>query len=182
MATHKIDKLEAAFRQLRTAISLWFNDGDVVSIHVLACSAYQIVHDINRGKGGRDLLYDSLIFKDEYRRESINLLKKPYNFFKHADKDSIDVIEFNPLLTELFFLYTSIGLESLGRKADEVLGAFNIYYALRNPHHLSEVGKARFIDTLPEEKRKWVLSVPKKQFYEAYTTLRKWHIDRQITR
>jgi hypothetical protein len=72
MASQTIDKLEAACRLLNTAIVLWFNNGDAVSIHTLACSAHHIVHDINYLKGGMDLLYDSLIFKDEYRREAIN--------------------------------------------------------------------------------------------------------------
>jgi hypothetical protein len=165
----KIDKLEAASRQLNTAISLWFNDGDTVSIHVLACSAYQIVHDINRSQGGEELIYDSLVLKDEYRRDSINFLKQHYNFFKHAGNDPAGAIEFNPIITELFILYTSIGLTSLGHKADEVLCAFNIYYAFHHPNHLTEVGKAMFIDPVPEEIRNWVLSTTKKDFFEVYT-------------
>jgi hypothetical protein len=55
MESEKISKIEAACRQLNTAIKLWFADGDLVSIHTLACSAHQIVHDINRQKGGREM-------------------------------------------------------------------------------------------------------------------------------
>ena len=55
MASQTINKLDAACQQLNTAISLWFSDGDAISVHTLACSAYQIVHDINRRQGGRDL-------------------------------------------------------------------------------------------------------------------------------
>lgn len=66
-----LEKLEVAWRQIDTAITLWFNDGDPVSIRTLACSAYQIVHDVNQKAGWRDLLYDSLVIKDEYRREWI---------------------------------------------------------------------------------------------------------------
>ena len=82
-----ITKLDAARRQLRVAISLRFQDGDEVAIHTLACAAHQIIHDINQHRGGRDLLFDSLNFKDEYRKEAVNWLKKDMNFFKHADKD-----------------------------------------------------------------------------------------------
>ncbi len=176
MASQTIDKLEAACRQLNTAISLWFNDGDTVSIHVLTCSAYQIVHDINRHQGGRELLYDSLVFKDEYRRESINFLKQHYNFFKHAKKDPLGTIEFDPIVTELFILYTSLGIEAIGYRPDEVRGAFNIYYALHNPHHLTETGKARFIESVPEESRRWVLSVPKQRFFEVYILGRRQYL------
>ena len=176
MASQTIDKLEAACRLLNTAIALWFNDGDAVSIHTLACSAHQIVHDINYLKGGRDLIYDSLIIKDEYRREAICYLKQKYNFFKHADKDPDGTIEFDPKGSEEFILFTSFGLELLGRSPDEVRGAFNIYYALHNHHLLTEKGQSFFIDSIPEENRKYALSMPKQQFFEVYTLLRKRHL------
>jgi hypothetical protein len=176
MSSQTIDKLEAACRRLNTAISLWFNDGGAVSIHVLACSAYQIVHDINRRQGGTDLLYDSLIYKDEYRREVTNYLKRHYNFFKHADSDRVETIEFDPIMTEGFIMFTLAGLELLGCSPDEVRGAFNIYYSLRNPHLLTEKGKAKFIDAVPEESRKHALSIPKQRFFEAYTLLRRRHL------
>jgi hypothetical protein len=175
MVSQTIDKLEAACRQLNTAISLWFNDGDAVSIHTLACSAHQIVHDVNRHQAGRDLLYDSLIFKDEYRRQAINYLKQHYNFFKHADNNPVGTIEFDPIITELFIMFTSLGLELLGRGPDEVRGAFNIYYFLRNPHLLTEKGKARFINAVPEESRKQALSMPKQQFFQTYILLHSRH-------
>lgn len=171
MASQTIDKLEAACRQLNTAISLWFNDGDAVSIHTLACSAHQIVHDINRLKGGRDLLYDSLIFKDEFRRQAISYLKKHYNFFKHAENDPAGTIEFDPIATEIFIMFTSLGLELVGRGLDEVQGAFNIYYGLHNPHLLTDKGKAVFIDAVPEESRKYALRMSKQEFFESYIFL-----------
>ncbi len=175
MASQTIDKLEAACRQLNTAISLWFNDGDAVSIHTLSCSAYQIVHDINHRHGGRDLLYDTLVIKDEYRRQAINHLKQHYNFFKHAENDPAETIEFDPIMTEIFVMFTSLGLELLGCGPDEVRGAFNIYYFLRNPHLLTDKGKAVFIDAVTEESRKCALNMPKQQFFETYTLLCKQH-------
>ncbi|MCX5892815.1 MAG: hypothetical protein NTW80_07575 [Deltaproteobacteria bacterium] len=180
MASQTIDKLEAACRQLNTAITLWFNNGDSVSIHTLASSAHQIVHDINHQRGGRDLLYDSLILKDEYRRQWINHLKQHHNFFKHADKDPAGIIEFDPIITEGIILFTLLGLELLGRGPDEVRGAFNIYYFLRNPNLLNDKGKTLFIDPFPVESRKQALTMPKQQFFEAYTLLRRQHLSGQL--
>ncbi len=177
MASQIIDKLEAACRQINTAIALWFNDDDAISIHTLASSAYQIVHDINRHQGGRDLLYDSILIKDEFRGEAItNYLKKHYNFFKHANKDPSGTIEFDPIITEGLIIFTTVGLELLGRGPDEVRGAFNIYYCLRNPHLLNDRGKRDFIDSIEEEIRNNVLNLPKQKFFEYYTMLRKRHL------
>lgn len=173
MEAERINKLDAACRQLNTAISLWFNNGDTVSIHTLACSAHQIVHDINKQRCNRDLIYDTLIYdslkiKDEYRREANRLLKHPYNFFKHADNDASDTVEFKPILTELFIMFTSLGLEKLGCQPDPIRAAFNIYYGLRNPHLLTENGKSEWIDRISEENRKQALDMPKHQFFEFY--------------
>ncbi|MGA7882424.1 MAG: hypothetical protein WCD63_16300 [Terrimicrobiaceae bacterium] len=33
-----VTKLESARRQLRVALSLWFQDGDEIAIHALACA------------------------------------------------------------------------------------------------------------------------------------------------
>jgi len=172
MASQTIDKLDAACRQLNTAISLWFNNGDAVSIHALTCSAYQVVHDINRRNGGTDLLYDSIIVKDEYRREWVNNLKQGYNFFKHADDDPEGSVEFDPVITEFFIIFTSLGLEILGRKPDEVRSAFNIYFRFRHPDLLTSKGKAAF-DALPQQTREHALTMAKEKFFETYILLRK---------
>jgi hypothetical protein len=59
---HTVTKLEAAQRQLDTAIELWFRDGDAVSIHTLVGAAYQILYDPNKKRGGPDVLaVDSMI-------------------------------------------------------------------------------------------------------------------------
>jgi len=176
MASQTINKLDVACRQLDTAIQLWFNDGDAVSIHTLVFSAHQIVHDIKLHKGGRELLYDSLIIKDEYRREAINQLKKHYNFFKHAERDPSKTIEFDPIITEGFIFLTSLGLAILGRSPNEVREAFNIYFYLSNPHFLNDKGKAEFIETIPEETRNYILRMPRHKFFEEFTRLREKNV------
>jgi hypothetical protein len=64
----RIGKLDAARRQLETAIILWFTDGDPVAIHTLAFAAYEIIHVVSkkRDPNRRDLLFDPLVIKDEY--------------------------------------------------------------------------------------------------------------------
>jgi hypothetical protein len=175
MPLETLNKLDAACRQLNTAILLWFAESDPVSIHTLACSAYQIVHDINQHRHGPDLLYDSLVFKDEYRNQVINRLKQAYNFFKHADKDPSGAIEFDPAVTDMFILFTSGGIEVLGTRPDETRGAFNIYYGLSNVRFLSEKGKEKWIGAIPEEERERILNMPKYQFFVQYTHLRRRH-------
>lgn len=176
METERIDKLDAACRQLNTAISLWFSSGDSISIHTLACSAHQIVHDINQKKGGRDLIYDTLIVKERYLPKAREFFKRAYNFFKHADKDADTTIEFNASLTEFFIAMTSLGLEILGRQPDIIRDAFTLYYGLKNPDLLTKKGKSGLFGEIPEDKRKQALSISKQQFFECYTSQRRQYL------
>ncbi len=167
MAKIILGKLEAASRQLSTAIELWFRDADPVSIHILACSAYQIVHDINSRRGGRDLLYDSLVIKDEYRREWIDRIKRAYNFFKHADKDPTASVEFDPTNNVFFIMYTCLGLELLGIKPNIARAAFTLHQMLSMPQILTEKGRVE-VEAFPESVRRSALAIEKSVFFEQY--------------
>ena len=48
---HTISKLEAAERQLRQAVRLFFQRGDDLAIHTLAAATYQIISDLCKQKG-----------------------------------------------------------------------------------------------------------------------------------
>ncbi len=117
----KVDKLDAATRQLRTAITLWFNEGDPVSIHALAFAAYEVIHAVSKKRNPyrRDLLFNSLVIKDEYRSQVNIYLKKYAYFFKHADRNPDAEIEFNPELSETFILYAICGRELCGEPSSE---------------------------------------------------------------
>lgn len=86
METLTITKLDAARRQLETAVFLFFNDGDAVSIHTLTCAAYNVVRDVNNHRGGPQMLA-----KQRYLqmpgKPTLAAMNEPENFFKHADRD-----------------------------------------------------------------------------------------------
>ena len=111
-----IKKIDAAQRQIDFAIILWFKGADTIATHTLACSAHQIIHEINQSKKDTYLLFNSIYIKNERRCYFMSILKHSYNFFKHAnrDPDPEGMIEFDPSFTEDFILFTILGIESLG--------------------------------------------------------------------
>lgn len=160
--TENICKRDAAARQLDVAIKLWFNGEDPVAIHTLACSAYQIVHDLCPEE---ELLYRSLVFKEEYRKKAIRQLKSSYNFFKHANEDPNGVIEFKPVSNEGFIIFSLMGLVSLGIKPSIPRAAFYSYFLLTaDSSLLTEKAKT---DVL-EESRHAVRSMSKAEFFEWF--------------
>jgi hypothetical protein len=97
-----IAKMDAARRQLRTAINLYFEDGDAVSIHTLAAAAHQLLSDVNDERGGSPMWREQMlsVVKPEYQKMVKAKFREPQNFFKHAEDDPDSQISFNPRASE----------------------------------------------------------------------------------
>jgi len=169
-----VGKLEAAHRQLRTAISLWFNDGDPVSIHTLAFAAHEIFDAVSKKRDPyrRDMLFDSALIKDEYRREFVSGLKKHANFFKHADHDSDAEIEFNPLLTEGFILFAILGRSLCGSPRSDEESTFSWWLQIHKPNILTENGRKMVAAAIPIDNLEYLRGLSKPDFFGVFHAAR----------
>ena len=134
-----VTKIEAAQKQLCSAIELWFADADPISIHTLAAASHQIIHDLNRKNKGPELLLDTMFIKDEFRQEYKNFMKDASNFFKHADRGkmgSAKEIKFNmsqmKVLSFLLLLDSDILANSLELKRERLNGGMPFKTTLIN--------------------------------------------------
>lgn len=110
----KLTKLEAARRQLRTAIRLWFADEDPVSIYSLAYAAHEVIHTLHKKRGGtHGYVFDSPAFTQKGQDAITRGVKKWGNFLKHANNDPDGEIEFNPHFAELMMLGSVTTLHTL---------------------------------------------------------------------
>ena len=91
-----ITKIDAAERQIRTAIRVFFEDIDLVSVVTLARAGAEILRDIGLPQGIRDQLLDSEIVVDGKEREYRDWIRREQNFLKHANKDPDATFEFRP--------------------------------------------------------------------------------------
>jgi hypothetical protein len=172
----RISKLEAAHRQLRTAITLWFRDCDSVSIHALAFAAYEIFHTVSKKRDPfrRDLLLDSDWIKDEHKRDWERLIKKEVVFFKHADRDPEAVLDFDPQLSEWFILYAIAARQLCGQSQSDEESSFMWWFQIHRPDLLTDKGRAALncfpIENL-EEIRRWT----RPKFFAAMRDARLFH-------
>jgi len=168
--TIRISKLEAARRQLKTAISLWFDDGDPVAVHTLAFAAYEVLHSVSekRDPNRRDLLFDSAMIKDEYRRNWNKHIKKEANFFKHADRDGDSVIEFKPVLSEYFIMFAIAARELCGESSTDEEAIFCHWLMVNRPNLVNDEWKNLIVNTLPVENIKQLRTLSKPEFFEVF--------------
>jgi hypothetical protein len=166
--TLTVTKLDAARSQLRTAIRLWFEEADPVSIHTLAAAAYEIVHVVSKKKGrNRDLLFDALMVKDEYRSDFNKAIKQYASFFKHASRDHDGVLNLPLEGVLVFFIFTIMGLETMGLKHSVEESAFVHWLHLHKPSWLTGRGKD-FVDRIPVDQFRDAQLVQRKDFLKAF--------------
>lgn len=131
-----ISKLDAAKRQLETVIRLYFSNCDPVSIHTLAAAAYNVIRDVNKTRGGKKMFAkDGFLdyVKEGHEREVREILNKPENFFKHADRDSDKSIEFDPTQSEFYIAEACWVYHSLAGEFPPLFSVYHVWFIASNP-------------------------------------------------
>jgi len=81
----KLDKTEIARRQLGTALALFLQDSDPVSVHTLACAGCEIAEHLTRKAGEKPFSAHALLTFPDLDIGKIRQLQNQYwNAFKHA--------------------------------------------------------------------------------------------------
>jgi hypothetical protein len=130
-----ITKLEAAKRNLATAVRLFFERGDAVAIHTLAAAAQGVVRDIARARGleHTSILHDNPMVPKKSRKDWVNAVNAPRNFFKHADADPEGSLEFNEITNAQTLLDASLVLTQLHDKPLAEANVFLGWITTANP-------------------------------------------------
>jgi|SRR6185312_4239743 len=107
MAAIKVSKLEVARDQLDAAIEVFFSSDNAIAVHTLTAAAYNVLRDIAK-RDGSDFPFIKTGFiatlKESEKNKVMVFLNAPENFFKHADRDPDETLEFDPQLTELMLM------------------------------------------------------------------------------
>lgn len=121
--------MDAARRQLETAVVLYFHEGDPVSIHTLTGAAYEVLRNLNHKQDGNPMIKDWApeMIKPEYAGNFRDLLNQAQNFFKHADRDAEATLEFQPHETEILLLDAVWTYRRLARERLPLLGVFELW-------------------------------------------------------
>ena len=137
--TIKISKLDAARRQIDTAVRLYFDYGDPVSIHTLAAAGFEILRDLDKHGPKTGTFYEDMAqyFRPEYHKVVIDTLRKAQNFFKHADLDPEAVLEFSVAEPEFLLVGACSKFRDFGGYRSAELGAFVIWSVMQNPDMIS---------------------------------------------
>lgn len=128
----KISKLDAARRQLESAIRLFFRNGDPIAIHTLAGGARGLLRDLAH-RDGRETRLDQLLsegIRPEHLSKVRSMLVEAQNFFKHANRDADALFDFNPATTEYLLWDCCLIYEDLTEQQLPLLAVMRVWFGL----------------------------------------------------
>lgn len=91
----ELTKVNVGRCQANTAIELFFSGGDIVSIHTLGMAAANIFGDVLRAKGAPSWRDEIVRQSPLSEAETMGLVRRSSNFFKHADRDPDATMHFS---------------------------------------------------------------------------------------
>lgn len=110
-----LNKIDVIRHQTTTAIDLFFDDGDPISIHTLIMAAYEITatlcHKQNIPACVKNLLH--IIPDEKTKTEFSQHFHVARNYFKHADRDQHSIVSFKPEYNEPIIFDTIYGYQQL---------------------------------------------------------------------
>lgn len=163
-----ITKEQAARRQLVTAIHLYFQGGDYVSILSLVSAAYTIARDLNRA---RKLNHDDMetLVHINFKEEGHKLVKKKFTeafrFVKHADNDPDERLELQHETIEFWLLLAG---DLYSRVTKDKIPEFNAYLFWFASQHPEVIKESVFKDKSAELAKLLKAGMSRKNYYEAF--------------
>jgi hypothetical protein len=144
----KVGKIDAARRQLKTAIRIYFSEGDPVATHTLAAATHQLLADLTKARGSTPMLTDSLLrmIRQDQVKQARDRFNAAANFFKHADRDPGDTHTFNPSQTEFILIDACYKYRELTGEVVPVFAVYTGWFWLGPGAKLVDVTQAKFID------------------------------------
>jgi len=131
-----ISKLQAASRLLDTAIRLFFEGADAVAVHSLAAASLNVFSDVaeHTGKSWRAHLgHDSKLSPQEVKL----ILNRAWNFFKHADRDPVETLQFEEIDSEHLMSVAVLQCGDL-QATTCCMQAFQLWYIAAHPELFSK--------------------------------------------
>jgi hypothetical protein len=136
----QLAKIEAAARQLDTAIQLFFEGRDAVAVCTLAAAAGRVLSDLVEHEAPKESFRSVIVAALPHipRREIYFTLDRTPNFLKHADHDPEAIESFNEAENEHRLFVASDEYSLLGYAQSIEMQVLQIWYVASYPDRIEE--------------------------------------------
>jgi hypothetical protein len=137
-ATELITKLAAAKRQLVTAVHLFFEDREPIAVHALAQAAWEIIGQLLEHEGKKTQQHEIALANGMNLKEVRKIANQTKNFFKHADKDPKETIEFSDYENDFVLIMSILDLAALTNdRLTPELQVFEVWFVATHPDRIT---------------------------------------------
>jgi hypothetical protein len=141
MATIRVNKVEAARRQIDAAIKLLFDGGDPVAVHTLAAAGGRILRDLCAAKGTPFIKSALAAIRPGMEGEFWAAFNGPANFLKHADEDPDGILEgIDEEANDIFLFLAALHYADLGYSLTPEMTVIQTMVTVMHPDFLRPEG------------------------------------------
>lgn len=151
MAELRVNKPEAARRQIEAAIRLLFANEDPLAVHTLTMAGFHIVRDLAHGgeQGELQRILQGMI-KPEMQKEVWRQINRAANFLKHADQDPSDILEgVQEEINDSMLFMACIYYQDLGYQLTPTMAALVSWFSVMHPEVILDAAPLKKI--IPKE-------------------------------
>ena len=151
MAEMRINKPEAARRQIEAAIRLLFSGEDPIAVHSLAAAGFRIVRDLAHAgeKGEIHRIFKNMI-KPGMEGEFWKGINRAANFLKHAEADPDDILEgVQEEVNDSALVMACMYYQDLGYHLTPTMTALVTWYSVMHPEFILDNAPLKTI--IPKE-------------------------------
>jgi hypothetical protein len=171
MTKRVISRMEGIRNQLDSAVRVYFLWDDLVSAITLAGAAERVLSDMQPQDGimGADAYsirsIINLYIKPEHQKDAAKLFRKDYDFFRHADRDSVTHYELHENAADFLLMTTIRSFQFLGQKSTPAMRAFIWWFMAKYPHLVKKDAPHRQLASKMRENAK---NLSKKEYFAAF--------------
>jgi hypothetical protein len=135
----KTDKVDAARRQLESAIRMFFGNEDPLAVYTVACAAERILRDVAENSSSSNL-HQRLkqMIKPGKEKEFWKRSNQSANFLKHADHDPVGTLEIKDEEIEFTLALVCGYWVSLGHHPSGQIRGFLSWFVAMHPEFIAE--------------------------------------------
>jgi len=163
MATIKVNKIEAARRQIDTAIRLLFDNEDPIAIHTLIMAGFRILRDLaDKQKSNINKVAQSFI-KPGMEGRFWGSMQSFANFLKHANKDPDAIIDnIQEEVNDAILFLASLYYRDLGCQFTPEMLALICWYSAIHPDVIIDDALKNLL-TQPEVFQGFLIGKPRQE-------------------
>lgn len=129
--------------EIEGAIRILADHQNFIAAELLASAAVDVIAGIAKDADVSTMTaqFEERI-KPEKRREALRMLRKPYNFLKHSDRDkgsAIDRYNSDAAIWRIFMAITDY--ETVWKSKSVTMATYLVWFLARHPHLLTDEGK-----------------------------------------